>query len=565
MFHFLNKLFVTSKKHSNRRPLSKRAQLAIESLEARELMTTTILGSLLGTGPVNKINPAQGWIDQNIHDPAIHALVTSYDGDTVLSRNEMLAIFNQVRNDAYQASGLTATELSDLRALVSNPNVVGMPGYVANLANKVVNFDPADLHYQGGTLEVNAGLRVGDSGTLLNNLTNKWFLGLDHPALPDSFDSNNQLIPGSSAAFHYQLAAGSLFGSGIGYADIMQGQVADCFFLAPLESAAVQRPAVVTNMFIDNGDGTFTVRFYNNGSPDYVTVDRYLPADGNGKYVADNQTRNLSDSSNKLWVALAEKAYAQLAESGWSRAGTNDPAKQVNAYDSINFGDPAVALSQTTGFQASAVSNFLRDGHPLTSADVISDFQHGALIVLTTDNVTANAPSHVRSDVVPNHVYPMISYFTSGNLLVLDNPWAPGSTTYSQTLVGSWETMQDTGLDHIGWGFASVVEVSFEFAATGPLPTGTTQKVGAASTAAVANVQIGIRLPATLTQDPLGTHPTQSADPLPTGPFTEVHPAMLYFADLRKKSDDRAAATDPITALSSDWDAVRLGVWEARW
>jgi hypothetical protein len=564
MFNSLSKLFVTSKKH--RHPISKRAQLAIECLEARELMTTTIIGSVLGTGPVTKINPAQPWIDQNIHDPAIHALVTSYDGDTVLNRNEMLAIFNQVRNDAYQANGLTATELSDLHALVSNPNVVGMPGYVANLANKVVNFDPADLHYQGSTLEVNAGLRVGDSGTLLNNLTSKWFLGLDHPALPNLHYSDT----GNPIPLHYQLAAGTLFGSGIGYSDIMQGGVSDCFFLAPLESAAVQRPAVVTNMFIDNGDGTFTVRFYNNGIPDYVTVDRYLPADGNGKYVAANQTLSLGNSSNKLWVALAEKAYAQLAESGWSRidpnTGVEDPAKQVNAYDSINFGDPGVALSQTTAFQASVVSNFLRNGHPLTSADIISDFQHGALIVLTTDNVVPNAPSHVRADVVPNHVYPMISYFTSGNLLVLDNPWAPGSPTYSQTLVGSWETMQDVGLNHIGWGFASVVEVSFDITAAGPLPTGTTtQKVGAAPTAPVQNMKIGIHLPGILTQDPLGTHTTQSADPLPTGPFIEVHPAMLYFEDLRKKSDDRPASTDPITASFSDWDAGRLGGWEASW
>lgn len=561
MFNLLSK-FVGSKKHTNRRPFSKQAQLAIECLEARELMTTTIVGSVLGTGPVQKINPAQGWIDQNIHDPAIHALVTSYDGDTVLSRNEMLDIFNQVRNDAYQ-HGLTATELSDLHALVNNPNIVGMPGYVANLANKVVNFDPADLHYQGSTLEVNAGLRVGDSGTLLNNLTNKWFLGQDHPALPNlQYSDTHTPIP-----VHYQLAAGSLFGNGIGYADIMQGGVADCFFVASLESAAVQRPAVITNMFIDNGDGTFTVRFYNNGTPDYVTVDRYLPADGNGNYVAANQTRSLSDSSNKLWVALAEKAYAQLAESGWSRpdhnTGVEDPTKEVNAYDSINWGFADIALPQVTGLQASNVSGFLRNGHPLTSADVISDFQHGALIVLTTDSVDPKTPSHVRADVVPSHVYPMISYFTSGNLLVLDNPWAPGDPTKSQTLVGTWEQMQDTGYDHIGWGFSSVVEVTFPSLPPGsPVGSGTGTVTKSTGAAAPMIVAASTSLPGTVFQNQVITHTSQSADQLPPGNF-EVHSAMLYFQDLRNKSEDRTAvSTSAITSLFAGKNANRLGGWE---
>src|SRR5262249_8281698 len=221
----------------------------------------------------------------------------------------MMAIFQQVSQDATQHGGLTSTELSDLRAFVSNPSILGMPDYVFNLANKVVGYNQANAHYQGGTLETGTqGLQVGNSGTLLNKLTNKWFLGLDHPALPNLKYSDT----GNSIPVHYQLAAGTLFGSGIQYSDIMQGGIADCFLMAPLEATALQAPSIIGSMFIDNGDGTFTVRFYNNTWPDYVTVDRYLPADTNGKYVAANQSLNVSDTNNKLWVALAEKAYAQL-------------------------------------------------------------------------------------------------------------------------------------------------------------------------------------------------------------------------------------------------------------
>lgn len=86
-------------------------------------------------------------------------------------------------------------------------------------------------------------------------------------------------------------------------------------------------------MFIDNGDGTFTVRFFNNGVADYVTVDRYLPTTSNRAAYAGWGGGEASSSMNELWVALAEKAYAQLGASGWSRPGNNR-----NSYSDIEGG-----------------------------------------------------------------------------------------------------------------------------------------------------------------------------------------------------------------------------------
>ena len=71
--------------------------------------------------------------------------------------------------------------------------------------------------------------------------------------------------------------------------------------MAALAEIAYRSPATITSMFIVNGDGTYTVRFYNNGKADYVTVDSQLPS-------------GYASIANELWVGLAEKAWAQFYE-----------------------------------------------------------------------------------------------------------------------------------------------------------------------------------------------------------------------------------------------------------
>ena len=61
----------------------------------------------------------------------------------------------------------------------------------------------------------------------------------------------------------------------------------DCYFIAAMGSIADTDPQAIENMFIDNGDGTYTVRFYAQNAvgtyvPDYVTVNSTLPANGDG-------------------------------------------------------------------------------------------------------------------------------------------------------------------------------------------------------------------------------------------------------------------------------------------
>src|SRR5262249_54490441 len=204
--------------------------------------------------------------------------VRRLDADHSLSRNDMLTIFRSV-----EPGNVTGAELTDLKTLASNSAYLGMPDSVRDLSSKVVNSDPANAHYLGHTL---GNLYAGSSGTQLESLLGKWFLGKDHPA--------------AASNTHYAYAAGTLFGSGPVYTDVVQGQPGDCYLLAGLGEAAFRDVSAIRSMFTDNGDGTFTVRFYHNGTPTYVTVDRNLPANGTSFYYA-NFGDSLSDPSNKLW------------------------------------------------------------------------------------------------------------------------------------------------------------------------------------------------------------------------------------------------------------------------
>src|SRR5207253_6530083 len=114
---------------------------------------------------------------------------------------------------------------------------------------------PANQSYQGQPL---GNLQAGSSAGQLQTLVNKWFLGLDRPQV--------------QASESYRPASGSLFGDGPSMSDARQGRAGDCYLIAALAELVLDRPQAIRDMFTDNGDGTFTVRFFQDGAPEYVTV-----------------------------------------------------------------------------------------------------------------------------------------------------------------------------------------------------------------------------------------------------------------------------------------------------
>lgn len=337
------------------------------------------------------------WLDTVFQDAQLRAVIKSSFADSVIDRNEVIKILRASENDGV----VNATEFKDLQNLVSNASRLGIPEYALRLANKVVNGDVANQRYQNSVL---GNLTVGSSSTQMENLVNKWFLGRDYPTSP----------------YTYQQASGSLFQNGVSYQDIKQGLINDCFFLVGLATTAVQSPTVIENMFIDNGDNTFTVRFFRNRVADYVTVDKFLPTDYSGKFVYASRGSSYNNSANELWAPLAEKAYAQLNESGWIYQDN------TNSYSGIGkSGYISDAFSHITG-QTVSMSNVL-NLDSLSSA-----INAGKLIGFGSKS------SQVAPDIVPSHAYALVNYDAVTQIFTLFNPWGMESSSKPSILQLNW-------------------------------------------------------------------------------------------------------------------------------
>jgi hypothetical protein len=297
--------------------------------------------------------------------------------------------------DAKDGSVIDSTELTNLRNLLtSNTRPFSIPDSVHNLTKKVVNSDLANQTYLGNAL---GNLSANSSATQMENLINKWFLGLDRPITP----------------YTYQYASGSLFQNGASYQDIAQGEVGDCYYLASLAATAFRSPTTIQNMFADNGDNTYTVRFYKNGVADYVTVDRYLPTTAWGG-LPYAKTPN-----SELWVALAEKAYAQINESGWiNQNNTNSyksPPLAYDGYPGIEGGRPEESMKHITGRNTSVLGiSSIAD----TNA-IINTFTSNQLISLSSKEQGLV----VSPQVVYSHAYVLVDYNSSTQKFKLFNPW----------------------------------------------------------------------------------------------------------------------------------------------
>ena len=266
--------------------------------------------------------PAQTWFDTHIQTAAIRTVADTEYQDGVLSRNDMISIFNVVE----QAGAITSAEMADLQAIVNDTALFGGANYVQVLSSDVVLGNTANAHYQGAAL---GNLAVGSSATQLTDLVDKWFLGTDHPTATDDFGNT----------YTYSQVSGVLFGAnGPSYTDVRQGEIGDCYFLASLAEIALQNPTAITGMFIVNGDGTYTVRFFNGSQAQYVTVDQQLPTTSCGTLIFDGLGSSATSASNVLWVALAEKAYVEINECGWIRPSSWGGG--LNVYTDISGATP---------------------------------------------------------------------------------------------------------------------------------------------------------------------------------------------------------------------------------
>ena len=431
----------------------------IELLENR-LMPATLIGNIGAITTVGSVLP--DWFASNLNDPAMQTLArTDYNRDRMITRNDMLGLFAQAELN----SAISSDDFHDLAAIVAGGRAgyLSMPEDVLDLAAKVINGDPDNGQYRyvtgypqtlsffvgptvGTISAVSPGtfhsislgnLQAGDPAWKLQELVNKWSYGMDLP-------SALNLVNGSWVSFRWGLdTSASLFGNGLSYADI-RGR-GDGYLLGAVAALANQSPGLITENFVDNGDGTYGVRFLNSdGTSNWVTVNRWLPENSYGNFVYANRGQSLSDPSVKLWVALYEKAFAEANASGNWNVGIGS----TNSYLSIRVNNNDLfddAWGHLTGTFEVGGPNFL------SSTDQ-AGFTHLVDYRLMNDEVVCLGakPSSSGSTetidgftIAAGQTYAVLGHDPASGLFTVFNPWGLGNGYANDVLQLTWKQITD--------------------------------------------------------------------------------------------------------------------------
>lgn len=401
-----------------------------------------LTGALVKSTTVTETND---WFSQTFADQrARNALRRYYADDNKLGRNDMITLFRVMSAD----NVIKGEEISDGQKVLQNSRLLGIEDHVRVLSDKVLGQNVASQMFQGQAL---GDLRVGSTGDHMEKLVNKWFLGGDRPMTVMPADSL-----GPEREIRYGWATGELFGTDnkIDLTDIRQGNVGDCYFLAAVGSLVVQDQSQIRDLFIDNQDGTYTVRFYGQKDgtvttqADYVTVDRTLAINGRSGNQWDSRITAYHDNREVgTWVALLEKAFVQFSQQGFVQhpKGVNEPSGRyvANSYASIEDGNGFQTLPILTGTSAGYFSkdnnpgsqpNAGRWGDVLNLQQIDQALNTGWAVTIGTKEF----PNEInpRTGIISYHDYVVVSTNVSAGTLTLYNPWGDTNAQINGTPTG---------------------------------------------------------------------------------------------------------------------------------
>jgi hypothetical protein len=365
----------SGRKHTSRKGTIKPQ---FDALESRDLMSVSpILGSIASISNTLKIGPSSPQptaaglaLINGLTDPTVRsAALTDYQRDGAITRNDMIDIFSQGTSNF---DFVSSPALASLKTLVSHATTIGMPQYVQNLASKVISGNPL-----GASGAQTIGERVDD-----------FFLGQVHPDF--------SYIPYDGAATveaTFVQVNNPLWNNRPSYQDATEAYyVSDSWLMSSLREVAYRNPAEIMSMFIANGDGTYTIRFFNGTTPDYVTVDSTLPSGPSNDIDSSTPVFVGVSPQPVMWAALIEKAYAQENAAGW--IGTSH--KGMDSYQALNFGKAQWALSAVTGLNTTSSTT-------VNANAIATAWSHGSFVVLSTTTPDSDLLAHFSDYAMVNY------------------------------------------------------------------------------------------------------------------------------------------------------------------
>ena len=364
--------------------------------------------------------------------------------DFSLSRGEIVRLVELATRRGFFA----AQRLADLRT-VSLQMAPYLPArraaYEQFILHAVLQGNPANAWWTGGgTSRVPLGsLGPASTGLARSRLIGKWYAGTD---LPTRYVSGDTAADAEAVSFTYATATGPLFVARPHATDVDQGRAGTCYLLAAAGAIAAVRPSVIEDMFLDNGDGTFGVRFLTATPAEiWVTVNRQIPALGGRILLAAGPERSWT---GEIWPALLEKAYAQANEMAffgrpvaansyrWIEGGRDEAlvhvggggTRRVVTHDAFLFG---------AGNEASAQGDAVAWGRFLSDASAAS--AAGRVMIFGCFGTTRGAND--RRNLVPGHGFAMTRAVAGEDSFEFVNPWGATSPRSNHVFEESWSGM----------------------------------------------------------------------------------------------------------------------------
>lgn len=150
--------------------------------------------------------------------------------------------------------------------------------------------------------------------------------------------------------------------------DVRQGDLDNCFFLAPLAAIAhaPDGPALIRKILRGAGLGKYRVGFYEvtdenkvKEQPDRVTVDNWFPTDVDDAFLYSPAGEKLEDADFPTWSAIVEKAFAWWGEEEEEEEEQSGSEEQSNEEEEAEEDDKQGYAASEMGVAAVALANLL--------------------------------------------------------------------------------------------------------------------------------------------------------------------------------------------------------------
>ncbi len=364
--------------------------------------------------------------------------VNNFLSDDLFSHLELTQLLKKAGE-----SGINLNEFNDLKTIYSSCDKylsATTKNYSKYIFNAVVNGNTANQWWTGGSSSrVNLGdLYAGATQQHLNRLVGKWFEGSDLPLNKYKGDSARNIPDGN---FIYGKSTGSLFVDGIDIRDIYQGSVGTCYLLAAAGSIARKSAESIDNMFIDNNNNTFGIKFYSKSNSEiWVTVNKDIPVNPNNTNKAFMASNSEFSLNGENWVSLLEKGYAQANE-----IGVFDRKEGYNSYASISggFGNALTHLTDKASWNWVDSDYYTSSNWSLLKSGVIDRINNGQYLWFGFDD---DLVFNDKLWFVGNHAFSLIDYDSDKDWFYLYNPWGERSgSNYHYYFPTTWSLLRDYG------------------------------------------------------------------------------------------------------------------------